>query len=378
MSESRLNSREIVVVGGGVIGLSAARTLSDAGASVTLVERDSPGQGASWAAAGMLAPTAEVDFEETELLGLGRESLGMYASFVERLEDETGYDVDYRADGTLVVGLDRDDSQQLDRLHAYREDLGLPVGKLSGGQARQREPALSPNVHGATWCPEDHQVDPRKLVRALQASLEARDVRLTQQTTVARVERSEDTVDGVVTEDGELIEAQDVVLAAGAWTNRIDGIPGDVMPHIRPVRGEMIAVELGDPPLISHVIRASGVYLVPRSDGSLVIGATSEERGFDDRVTAGGILKLLHGAWQVVPGIDDQAIIEMWTGFRPVSLDSQPVIGPTDLEGLWLATGHGRNGILLAPMTAEILRQSFEQGAVPEAYQEFAPSRLSR
>lgn len=384
---SELASRSIIVVGGGVIGLSCARAVARAGATVTVLERDEFGRGASWAAAGMLAPTAEVDFEETELLRLGRESLDLYPEFVDALESETDLDVDYRAEGTLVVGLDRDDREQLDRLHAYRERLGLSVEKLTGEQAREREPALSPSVHSATACPDDHQVDPRRLVRALVRSLEDEGVVLRQETSVRRVVRegtgngdptSESAVVGVETEDGERIEADDVLLAAGAWTGQIGGVPEDVLPHIRPVRGEMIAVELGDPPLLSHVIRAPGAYLVPRTDGPLVIGATSEERGFDERITAGGALQLLHGAWRAVPAIDDQGILDMWTGFRPMSLDARPVVGPTEVPGLWLATGHGRNGILLAPVTARLIRRSLERGGVPPNYQEFAPSRLSR
>jgi len=384
---SELASRSVIVVGGGVIGLSCARALVQAGADVTVLERDEFGRGASWAAAGMLAPTAEVDFEETELLKLGRESLDLYPEFVDDLESETDLDVDYRTEGTLVVGLDRDDREQLDRLHAYRERLGLSVEKLTGEQARDREPALSPSVHSATACPDDHQIDPRRLVAALVQSLNEEGVDLRKETSVQRVVRGEtgdgdatsgEAVVGVETESGERIEADDVLLAAGAWTGQIDGVPEDVLPHIRPVRGEMIAVELGNPPLLSHVIRAPGAYLVPRTGGPLVIGATSEERGFDERMTAGGALQLLHGAWRAVPAIDDQGILDMWTGFRPMSLDARPVVGPTEVPGLWLATGHGRNGILLAPVTAGLIRRSFERGGVPPNYQEFAPSRLSR
>lgn len=373
-----LKGREIAIVGGGIVGLSSARALAERGARVQVFERGNFGREASWAAGGMLAPTAEVDFEETELLRLGRESLELYPAFVSEVENEAESRVGYRTDGTLVVGLDRDDRERLDRLDEYRETLGLSVGRLSGDEAREREPALSPNVHSATACPEDHQVNPRALVDALVESLERRGVILRAKTEIDEIVCEEGAVVAIESVDGRSFGIDDVVVATGAWTSQLDGVPADDMPHIRPVRGEMIAVELGEPPLLSHVIRAPGAYLVPRAGGPLVIGATSEERGFDERLTAGGVLELLHGAWQVAPAIDDQAIVDMWTGFRPVSLDGRPVIGPTTTEGLWMATGHGRNGILLAPVTARLLADSIEKGGVVDGYQEFAPNRFAR
>lgn len=366
---------DVAIVGAGVVGLGVGWQLAEAGLSVGVFEREHAGAGASSAAAGMLAPTAEVTYEEEALLELGRRSLAMYPDFVAEVEACSGTDVDYRTEGTLVVGVDRDDTEALARLHDYHLELGLDVERLSADAAREREPGLSPGIHSALSIPGDHQVDPRKLTRALESCLASAGGELLEQTPVASVDIDEDDqrVEGVVLADGRSVRCETVLLAAGAWTGDIEGLPSDVVPHVRPVRGQMLALELGDPPICEHVIRAPDAYLVPKSDGRLIIGATSEEMGFDPRLTAGGIFELLRGAWETMPGIYDLHLLDMWTGFRPVALDNEPKLGPTRIDGLWLGTGHGRNGILLAATTAMDLGASIRDGALVEALEMFAP-----
>lgn len=344
---------EWIVIGGGVVGLGIAWQLALKGVEVVVFEREHPGCGASGAAAGMLAPTSEVHFEEEDLLALGQLSLSMYPDFVSQLQDYTGLDVDYRQEGTLVIGLDRDDGEALKRLFDYQKQLGLGVEWLSGQDAQQYEPALSPNVHSAVYCASDHQVDPSRLVRALhEACLKAGvEVRTGEEVTHIVVE--DDRVRGVELRGQRVLHSEHVLVAAGAWSRQIGGLARRVLPHVRPVRGQMLSLDCTDQPLCTHVIRSPDAYLVPKSDGRLIIGATMEEMGFDSRLTAGGVFELLRGAWEAMPGVYDAPILDMWTGFRPMTLNNLPVLGPsTQVERLWFATGHGRNGILLAAVTA--------------------------
>lgn len=372
-----MQSTQIAIIGAGVAGLGVGLELVERGFEVTIFERDEVGHGASWAAAGMLAPTAEVTFEEEALLRLGQRSLAMYPEFVARLEELSGIDVDYRDEGTLMVALDRDDAEELERVYDYHLELGLEVDKLSADEARELEPGLVPHLHSALYIRTDHQVDPRRLTRAMATAFERLGGTLHEHTTIARVECGE-RVEAVVTEAGERVGCDTLLVAAGAWTRHIDGLPKELVPRIRPVRGQMLAVDLGEPPLCERVIRAPDAYLVPKSDGRLIIGATMEEMGFDAQLTAGGVFELLRGAWETLPGIYDQHLLDMWTGFRPVTVDNLPALGPTELDGLWFAAGHGRNGILLAAVTAECLAEAIATGRTPEALQGFTPARLAR
>lgn len=373
---------EFAIVGGGVVGLGVGWELARRGREVILFERETAGSGASTAAAGMLAPTAELQFGETELLEFGLASLDRYPRFVERLEERTSMDVDYRTGGTLVVGIDRDDTAALDHVHSLHRRLGLDAERLTGDQARELEPSLTPSVHSAVHCRSDHQVDPRRLMEALVRAFEAEGGELCEGTEVDRVDIENRTVHGLYTTDGARCRAETVLVAAGAWVGDIDGIPEELRPRVRPLRGQMLAVDLGDPPLCGRPVRApdpsrEDVYLVPKSDGRLLVGATCEERGFDPHLTAGGVFELLRGAYEAVPAIYDQDILEMWTGFRPATLDNNPILGPTDIDGLWFAVGHGRDGILLAPITAELLAEALTTGRVSETLAHFTPAAHS-
>mgnify|MGYP006280344659 CR=1 FL=1 len=376
------DNREVAIIGAGVIGLGIGWQLARRGYPVTVFERDEPGSGASNAAAGMLAPLAELEFEETALFRLGMASLESYPEFIEALESETGQSVDHRDDGTLVVAVDRDDAEAVDHIQKYREQLDLDVERLSAEEARELEEGLAPSIHSAVLCHSDSQIDPRRLVDALTAAFENAGGTLVTGKRVVEVETS-DGVRALRTADGERHETDLAVVCAGAWVNELEGLPSSVVPPIRPVRGQMIATTLGEPPLCRHVLRVPDpsqldVYLVPKSDGRLLIGATSEERGFDPHLTAGGVFELLRGAWKALPGIYDQDILEMWTGFRPVTLDNEPVLGPTDVDGLWLAVGHGRAGILLAPVTARSIADAIETGQIPDVIKDFTPASKTR
>lgn len=373
---------EIAVVGGGAIGLAVGWQLAERGREVTVLERGEVGAGASTAAAGMLAPAAEAEYGEPELVELGLESIRRYPAFVERLEDRSDADVDYREDGTLVVAVDRDDAAALDHIHNLHRELGLEAERLTGDEARELESGLAPSTQAGVYCRSDHQVDPRRLVSALAEALVRAGGQIRETTDVDTLLIEAGQVHGLVTADGDRIDTSRILVATGAWTRELDGVPDELRPHIRPVRGQMLAVDLGDPPLCGRPIRApdpsrQDVYLVPKSDGRLLIGATSEERGFDPHLTAGGVFELLRGAYEAVPGIYDADLLEMWTGFRPVSLDNQPVLGPTDVDGLWYAVGHGRNGILLAPLTGETLAAAIDTGEIPEAIAGFTPASHS-
>lgn len=347
---------DLIVIGAGVAGLGPAWRLARQGWRVLILDRDAAGDQsgmASTAAAGMLAPTAEVHFEEEALLRLGQHSLALYPQLVAELEADSGLSVDYRDEGTIVIGLDRDDAQALDRLFEHQRSLGLEVHKLSGAEAQALEPALHPNTHRGVFCPTDHQVDPTLLVAALRAACVARGATLRHGEPVESLWIEGQRCLGVILPDGRHLRAARVLVAAGAWTRQLKGLPKQKLPHIRPVRGQMLSLKLQDPPLCRHVIRAPDAYLVPKSSGRMIIGATVEEMGFDTGQTAGGIFELLRGAWEVMPGIAELELLKLWSGLRPTSLNNLPLLGPDpELDGLWLSTGHGRNGILLCAVTA--------------------------
>lgn len=369
-----------IIIGAGVAGLGIGWKLAQDGHDVHIYDKGEPGSGASRAAAGMLAPTAEVKFGEGALLRLQQESLERFPDFVAAVEDASGVDVDYRDHGSLVVALEPDDAEALDRVWAYQRELGLDARRLGGGEARQFEPHLAPTVHSAVLCPGDHQVDTWKLVDALAEAFGRAAGQLHTDTAVAAVERTDERVRGIRLRDGRRVAADTVVVAAGAWSGQIDGVPELSRPVIRPVKGQALCLvsdlSRDQQSLCTHVIRAPDAYLAPKTDGSIVVGATMEERGFDARLTAGGVFELLRGAWRALPGIYDLELRDMWTGFRPLSLDAAPLLGPSEIDGLWLACGHGRHGILLSAITAEVMSRGIERGAMDEAYAVFAPGRF--
>ncbi len=370
---------KVVVIGAGVIGLGIAWRLAQRGADVAIFDRGGAGAGASHAAAGMLAACAEAEPGEENLVALGRLSQSLWPAFAEELETMTGLSIDMRRDGILVVALTADDQAKIVHDLEFQKLLGLPLQWLTAAEVRRREPHIGSRLAGAVFSPEDHQVDNRKLAKALRVAAERAGATLRENTPVARIAVANGRATGVVLADGTQIAADTVVLAAGAWSRSIGGVPPDMLPPVRPLKGQMIALRM-DPaaPLVRHTIWAPNVYMVPRDDGRLLLGATVEEKGFDTALTAGGVLSLLEAAWRAIPAIEELPIDEMWVGHRPGSRDDAPILGPAPIAGLVYATGHHRNGILLAPVTANAIARTVLQGEVDPAIRPFTIGRFAR
>ncbi|WP_448615197.1 glycine oxidase ThiO [Modestobacter sp. URMC 112] len=366
----------MVVAGGGLIGLAIAWRSAQRGLSVTVVD-DAPGTGASWAAAGMLAPVTEVSYGEEALLRLCLASLQRYPAFAEEVERAGGVPVGLRTAGTLVVGFDADDQRALDALLAYQRELGLAVERLTPREARRREPSLTPRLRGALQVAGDHSVDGRALHAGLLAAAQAAGVRLVRARAAAvRIEDGRAT--GLQLDDGSVLGAGTVVVALGAHSGRLPGVPK--LP-VRPVKGQILRLA-GAAGLLGGTVRAlvrgRQVYLVPYAGDRLVVGATVEDRGFEDRVTAGGVHDLLRDAIEVVPGITELELVETLARWRPGTPDNAPVLGPSGVPGLVLATGHFRNGVLLTPVTADLVSELLVTGELPELAAPFTRDRFDR
>jgi glycine oxidase len=376
------NKPRVVIIGAGVIGLGIAWRLAPR-ATVAVFDRGKAGAGASHAAAGMLAACCEAEPGEEALVALGRESQRRWPAFAQELERATGIDVQLRREGTLVLALTADDQATIAHHLEFQRQLDLPLEWLSAAAARAREPRLAGKIAGALFSPEDHQVDNRKLARALRVAAEQAGVEIREHHPVKELIVQGGQARGVVLADGTSVPADIVVLAAGAWSRGIGGLPPDRRPPVRPIKGQMLALRM-DPaaPLLSHVLWAPGVYLVPRRDGRLIVGATVEEKGFDETITAGGLLTLLEAAWRAIPAVEELPVDEIWVGHRPGSRDDAPILGPGPLAGLFYATGHHRNGILLAPATADamarlILDDVVEPAIKPFGLERFLPARAA-
>jgi glycine oxidase len=363
------------VVGGGVIGLGIAWRAAQAGLSVTVVDQ-APGRGASWAAAGMLAPVTEVHYGERPLLGLNLEAAARWPGFAAAVEDAAGRPVGYRPAGTLAVARDTDDNAALEDLYRFQLRCGLRVERLRSRECRQLEPGLAPSIRGGVLAPGDHQVDNRALVEALLVACQRADVRLVEGR-VAELAVEGDRVTGVVLGDGERLAAGAAVLAAGCWSGGLGGVATEVAP-VRPVKGQLLYLRgPADQPLCQRNVRGLEVYVVPRGDGRVVVGATVEEQGFDTRVTAGAVGDLLRAALELLPDVAELELAETVVGLRPGSPDNAPMLGPAGPEGLVVATGHHRNGILLTPVTADAIAELLATGRVPELIAPFTPGRFA-
>ncbi len=369
-------AHDVVIVGGGTIGLATGFELARRGPSVTVFEKGRAGRGTSWQAAGMLAPDTEIGFEELALYRLNRESRRRWPDFVERVEAAADTSVDYRTEGTLIVADDRDSAEALRRRYEFQRKQGLEVEWLTGEEAREIEPFVAPGLSAAVHSPTDHQVDNRRLMKALRTAFEVEGGTLYEQTPIEAVVPDADRP-AVRTADGERVGADRVVVAAGVWSRELEGLLPDARPPVRPVKGQMLQLRRKRPFDLTHVIRGPEAYLAPKSNGRIVVGATSEEMGFDTTVTAGGLYDLLEGAWEVVPGIRDLPVDDTWAGLRPASRDHAPLLGPTAAPGIVMATGHYRHGILLTPVTAEEIARLIRTGETSEWLEPFSPARFS-
>ena len=345
-----MKSIDAVIIGGGIIGCSIARSLAGEKLKVAVIERGSPGEEASWAAAGMLAPSAEAE-SDSALFQACRASLKLYRSFAAELEAETGIDPQYRSEGTLLLFENEREREALLASVEWQRKIGIAIPELTAAQLRQQEPELQP-CEGAFFLPDDHSINNRLLMRALIASCQQRGVEFLLGQAVNGVTQLGSKASGVVLEDGGM-EAPLIINTAGAWAASIS-VPGRPAAPIRPVKGHMIALDASRLPL-RHVVRTHGAYLVPRQNGSVVVGSTMEEAGFDKTPRAGPLAKLLCAAQRLCPVLEQSTIREFWAGLRPAAPDGLPLLGPSSLEGYWMALGHFRNGILLTPITAQIL-----------------------
>ncbi|MEV0319675.1 glycine oxidase ThiO [Streptomyces sp. NPDC050658] len=373
---------DVLVVGGGIIGLVTAWRAAQRGLSVAVVDPE-PGGGAAQVAAGMLAAVTELHYGEQTLLGLNLASARRYPRFAEELSEASGRDLGYRACGTLAVALDADDRAHLRELHALQRRSGLESEWLSGRECRRLEPMLAPGVRGGLRVDGDHQVDPRRLAAALLVACERAGVAF-HRAWARRLTVVREKATGVVLDDGTALAAGATVLAAGSLSGRLSGVPEGVLPPVRPVKGQVLRLTVPEryAPFLSRTVRAvvrgSQVYLVPRENGELVVGATSEELGWDTTVTAGGVYELLRDAHELVPGITELPLTETRAGLRPTSPDNAPMLGATELPGLQLATGHYRNGVLLTPVTGDVMAHSLTTGELPDEARAFTPLRFGQ
>ena len=370
-------SNSLTIVGAGVIGLSCAWRAAEVGMAVTVLD-PAPASGASWVAGGMLAPVTEAWPGEEELLELGEAAVQGWPTFAAELEAAAGQPAGLRTDGTIVAATGSGDRAELDSLAGFLARLGRDVERLSGRELRRLEPALGPDVRGGLSVPGDLAVDNRVLLAALRAAAERAGVRIVERAVRAVLDDGE-RVTGVRTDSGD-VEAETVLVAAGAHSSALhpalDGL-------VRPVKGEIlrIAHRPGAFPPPRRTVRAlvdgRPVYAVPRDDGGLVIGATQAELGFDTEVTVGGVRDLLRDAERILPGIAEYALVESAAGLRPGSPDNLPLIGAIGPEGLLVATGHHRNGMLLAPVTADAVLALLRGEPVPESARAADPARHS-
>jgi glycine oxidase len=372
----RKSGYDAIVIGAGVIGLACAWRASETGARVCVLERDRPAAGASGVAAGMLAPVGEASWGEEKLLAFNFESLRRWPEFAERLESEAQLETGFARSGALHVALDRDEAEELRRRYELHEKLGLESEWLGGRECRRLEPGLATAVRGGAHVPGEASADPRRVVAALLAALEARDVAVHSGAEVLAAERRGGAW-RVETANGEEFEGQSLVLAAGCWSGQAKWVPGGV-PPVRPVKGEILTLR-GTPgePVCDRIVAGERVYMVPRADGRLIVGATVEERGFDTAVTAGGVHELLREAYRLIPEIAELELVEMAAGLRPGSPDNAPLIGASDVEGLLIATGHFRNGVLQAPATADSIAALLAGESGPIDLAPFSPQRFA-
>jgi glycine oxidase len=373
---------DVIVAGGGIIGLSSAWEAAQRGVSVCVVD-PSPGRGAAWVAAGMLAPVTEATFGEETLVRLFLAAADRWPDFATRLGAATELDTGFQSCGTVAVALDASDRAQVDRVLDFQHELGLEASRLSSSECRSLVPVLSPAVRGGALMPGDHQVDNRVLMGTLIEGCQRAGVFFVDDRVAAVSIDSAGSAAGVVTERGETLSAGTVVLAAGAETPRIAGVPDGVVPPVRPVKGHVVRLRAArDHQAFAHTIRGlvhgRHSYLVPRIDGTVVVGATSEERGYDTTVQAGAVHELLDDARMLVPSIDEWEYLECIAGLRPGSPDNAPFVGPTPVGRLVIATGHYRNGFLLAPVTADAVATYLTTGTVPPPLDAFPADRHLR
>ena len=375
MTES-ISQFDAAIIGGGVIGCSIAWRLAQGGLRVVVIERGDPGKEASWAAGGILGPLAEADRAD-EFYHLAAASRAMYPEFARELREASGIDIEYRTEGTLHLALTDADEEELDHRWRWQHEAGLNVKRLNRECVLKLEASINQSLRWALKFPDDHQVNNRRLAKALEVAAKRSGVTFLTQTDALQLLSDDNEIHGVLTTRGE-IRARTVILAAGSWSTRLSQTQNF---QIEPVRGQMVAIEMPQPP-IAHVIYSCRAYLVPRHSGYVIAGSTTEYVGYDKRVTAGGIASIIERAVEIAPAIAGQTVVETWAGLRPrprtgLRNDEWPVLGgDRRTNGLIYATGHYRNGILLTPITARAISELVLRGESSVNIQPFSPLRF--
>ncbi len=372
-----MTQKTIHIIGGGVAGLGLAWRLAQRGVKSVVFDMGAMGRGASWAAAGMLAAVIEAEPGEDALIPFVLKSQSMWPEFAKELNTYTGHDIGYRESGTIFIAAERDDEGLLKQRYDYLKNRNLPVEWLDKNELRKREPFLSPRVTHGFYSAQDHQVDNRALVDALHAACIKAGVELHPNSEIQEIKCVGDRATHL-TINNESITVENVVLAAGAWSGSIKGLSQNILPPVFPMKGQLLSLQMDvRQPLLKHVMWTPQVYLVPRSDGRLIVGATLEDKGFDASLTAGGMLHLLRETWEALPGIEELPLLESWAGFRPTSRDDAPILGPSGLKNLSFMTGQHRHGILMTPLAASAMCEYICNGALPDVAAPFTINRFN-
>ncbi|MDQ3728354.1 MAG: glycine oxidase ThiO [Actinomycetota bacterium] len=370
---------DAIVVGAGVIGLSIAWRAAQRGLRVRVLERSEPGSGASGIAAGMLAPVGEATWGEEDLLQAALASHRIWPGFAEELAGLDDATPTFMRDGALHVALDADEANELRRRFDLMRSLGLEADWLAGRECRDLEAGLGPSVYGGVHAPHEAGVDPVAIVQALRTACEGVGVEISTGANIAGALWAGDSLCGVVTDEGEEHRASATVLAAGAWSGSVAWLPDAALPPVRPVKGQILTLSgPASAPVAERIVVTERAYLVPRRDGRLIAGATVEEMGFDSRITAGGVLELLREAYRALPDVAELELVQVLAGHRPGTPDNAPIVGRGAVDGLILATGHFRNGILLAPLTAEGIAAVLAGEEMPAELSVADPARFAK
>lgn len=365
---------DAVIVGAGIVGLACAWRATERGLSVLVVDRDGARTGASWAAAGMLAPATEAAFGEEALVRLALAGVEAWPDFRSELERRSGRETGYRESGALMVAKDRDDAEELRRLLAFQRSLGLEAEWVTGRECRRLEPGLSPGVAGAILAPAERHVDPRAAMSALGVAFERAGGESVAGEARVKID-GRGRASGVEIGGHGLVECDTVVAAPGVHAGTLEGVPAEHRPPVRPVKGQILRLQAPSPPT-ERLIRGLRCYVVARPDGEVVVGATMEERGHDRAVTAGGVFALLEAARELLPDVDELELVEARAGLRPGTPDNGPIVGEGSIANLVWATGHHRSGVLLAPLTAEAVVAAVHGEPQPESIRPFGPERF--
>ncbi|MCL4449126.1 MAG: glycine oxidase ThiO [Actinobacteria bacterium] len=378
---STSDTTDVCIIGAGVIGLSSAWRLSNAGFRVSIID-PAIGHGASWVAAGMIAPVTEAYYGEESLLKLSLVSADSWPDFAEELQQATSMSIQYLQSGILMVGKDADDMAVINELAEFQQSLGLQSERLSAREVHKAEPLLASDVQGGILTKVDAQVDNRLLVQALVSACNRSKVSFIHQM-VREIKSVKGRVERLLLQDGTEILADKVVLAAGSWSSSIQGVPSELWDLIRPVKGEILRLKVPDPlSVLSHIVRgvAKGgvIYVVPRQSREIVVGATTYEKGFDTSVQAESVYTLLRDARMLVPSVCQAQFNQAAAGFRPGTPDNAPIVGRTSIEGVFVATGHYRSGILLTPLSAMAVTELLTTGTINGAMSSFSPQRFEK